>query len=259
MRWVLGVEYDGSNYAGWQAQPQVVGIQEKIEAAISKVAAHPVQTVCAGRTDKGVHAFEQILHFDSASSRSATQWQAGVNCYLPSDIVIKWAKEAPADFHARFSASTRTYHYYIYQNGVPSALRVNRLLWEPHQLSVDSMHAAAQMLLGEHDFSAFRSQKCQAHSPVKTVSDCAIKQLPDGVIVFSITANSFLYNMVRNIMGALLSIGRGHKPVAAMQSILESKSRSCAGRKVAPHGLYLMHVTYPTWPEVDNYIENYLF
>jgi len=259
IRWVLGIEYDGSNYAGWQVQPQVISIQEKVEYAISQVADHPIKTVCAGRTDKGVHAYEQVLHFDSDACRSSFQWRAGINSYLPSDVVVKWVKKAPENFHARFSASARTYHYYIYQHPVPSALRASHILWEPRQLSVSSMHQAAQMLLGEHDFSAFRSQKCQAHSPVKTVYCCEVKQLSDGVIVMTITANSFLYNMVRNIMGVLLSIGRGQQAPETMRSILASKSRQSAGVKVPAHGLYFMHVAYPAWLEADQYIEKYLF
>jgi tRNA pseudouridine38-40 synthase len=167
--------------------------------------------------------------------------------------------EAPANFHARFSAAQRTYHYYIYQHSVPSALKAGQLLWEPRPLSVDAMHNAAQMLLGEHDFSAFRSQKCQAHSPIKNVHRCEVRQLSDGVIVMRITANSFLYNMVRNIMGVLLAIGHGKQPPEAMRAILASKTRRHAGVKVAPHGLYFMHVAYPDWPEANQYIEKYLF
>ena len=259
MRWVLGIEYRGTYYAGWQAQPQGDTVQSRLEHAITQVANHPVSIICAGRTDKGVHAHEQVVHFDSESNRTHTQWQAGINCYLPADIVVKWVEAAPEHFHARFSATARTYQYYIYHSQVPSALFCEQMLWEPSQLSVEAMQEGAQYLLGEHDFSAFRSRKCQAHSPIKTLYRCEVRQYTENMIVITLTANSFLYNMVRNIVGVMLEIGRGKRPPESMQAVLESKERSRAGVKVPAHGLYFMHVTYPEWPKAKQYVEKYLF
>jgi tRNA pseudouridine38-40 synthase len=245
-RIALGIEYNGSAYHGWQSQLHdgVPTVQETLEKALSRVANHPVTVVCAGRTDAGVHATGQVVHFDTDAERETRAWIYGGGSNLPDDIAVRWAQPVPDDFHARFSAFSRRYRYVIYQHPVRPALFARQLCWQYRELELAPMQDAARHLLGTHDFSAYRGVQCQAKTPVKTVHSLELyRQGP--LIVLEIEADAFLMHMVRNIAGVLMAIGSGARPTTWAREVLESRDRTCGGVTASPHGLYLVGVGYP--------------
>ena len=245
-RIALGIEYDGSSYSGWQCQksPKVVTIQGHIDAALSKIADSDIKTICAGRTDAGVHATNQVVHFDSPVDRGVKAWTVGVNSILPKSIRVLWAKPVETDYHARFSAQARRYNYVFYHRKIESALLSSRVTHVPGPLNTKLMHEATQALLGEHDFSAFRAAGCQSKSAKRRI--ISIRCLQRGpFIIFDVKANAFLLHMVRNLAGALLEIGEEKREVAWMSQLLTSKDRKLAGLTAPPDGLYLVSVDYP--------------
>lgn len=243
-RVALGVSYDGSVWKGWQTQPSRQTVQDQLESALRQFLDEPVATVCAGRTDTGVHAFGQVVHLDTLAERTEESWVRGLNALLPHTISVQWARIVASDFHARFSAGARTYVYLLRTERVRSPLVRGRMGWVYQPLSLELMQQAALLLLGEHDFSSFRSSECQAASPVRTLTHLDIRQQGD-FFIFTFKANAFLHHMVRNLMGALLMVGRGRKPVSWIAQVLQAKDRRQAAATFAPDGLYLAHVDYP--------------
>ncbi len=244
MRIALGIEYDGSQFNGWQTQTGVRTVQSCLEAALSKVADHPVSVICAGRTDAGVHSLGQVVHADMQVERTMRSWVFGGNTYLPKDVAIHWAAPVPEDFHARFSAVQRHYRYLILNRSTRPALQAKYVTWVYYPLEVAWMREAAQYLLGERDFSAFRAQGCQSKSPIRRITRLEVKREGEQVIV-EVSANAFLQHMVRNIVGVLLAIGAGKaKPIWAQQ-VLASRNRAAGGITALPNGLYLVSVDYP--------------
>jgi tRNA pseudouridine38-40 synthase len=243
MRIALGVEYDGSPYSGWQSQPDAPNIQDALQAALSGIAGVPVSVIAAGRTDAGVHALEQVVHFDTGTERPLSAWVRGTNALLPSSIAVLWAQPVPDEFHARFSAQARSYRYLLINRPVRTALQHGKAGWFHAPLDVGQMRESAQHLLGEHDFSAFRASQCQAKTPVKNLAQLDIRKDGD-VIVFDLTADAFLHHMVRNIVGCLVYVGKGKHPPEWMKEILENRNRNLAAPTFAPDGLYLRHITY---------------
>ena len=247
MRIALSIEYEGTQYAGWQRQPNaphVSTVQDKLEKALSLIADHPVTAICAGRTDRGVHAKGQVAHFDTESTRPIDAWILGTNTKLPSDICVRFAKQVADDFHARFSALARHYCYVIDTRSVRSALLRNHVTWHPYVLDVSLMNEAGQYLIGEHDFSAYRSQHCQSSSTLRNVHHVNVTR-EDHFIKIDIKANAFLHNMVRNIVGVLMVIGAGKASPNWARHVLDSKDRRQAADTASPTGLYLMAVEYP--------------
>ena len=245
-RFALAVEYDGSAFCGWQRQqsPELPTVQSILEDALSQVADHPVTTTCAGRTDTGVHATCQVVHFDSAVDRGNKAWTRGVNSLLPDAVRVVWSKQMDMDFHARFSATARRYVYIIYCAEAGSALLAGKLCHVRQSLNTDAMHEAAQFLLGEQDFSSFRAAGCQSKTPFREVFAATVREQGE-LVVFDIHANAFLQHMVRNIVGALMAVGRGDQSPAWVRQLLEQKDRTQAGIAAVPDGLYLMQVDYP--------------
>ncbi|HUO83058.1 MAG TPA: tRNA pseudouridine(38-40) synthase TruA [Gammaproteobacteria bacterium] len=244
MRWALGVEYDGSAYAGWQQQPGARSVQSVLDRALSAVADGPVHAVCAGRTDRGVHATGQVVHFDSAALRRPRAWVLGANSALPPDANILWAREVPDSFHARFSAIARSYRYVILNRPVRSGLLRDRSYWVHRPLDETRMRAAAAALEGEHDFSAFRAASCQAGHAVREIRRVGVTRQGPLVLV-DITANAFLQRMVRNIAGALVRVGTGEEAPQWIAALLEGRDRRLAGPTAPAAGLYLREVRYP--------------
>lgn len=243
-RIALTLEYDGSRYHGWQRQSEADSVQARLEIALSRVADSPVNVVCAGRTDAGVHASHQVVHFDTEAVRPERAWLLGVTQVLPADISVLSAQAVDSAFHARFSATARSYRYIILNRVTRSALHRGRVTWWRRPLDEEAMHAAGQHLLGEHDFSSFRAKDCQSISPVRYVESLSIHRR--GAFVYmDITANAFLHHMVRTIIGTLLPVGAGAQPVDAIKDILQSKRRLAAGVTAPPDGLYLVAVRYP--------------
>lgn len=243
MRIALGIEYDGSRYSGWQVQEHALSVQEKVERALSRVADHSVQVVCAGRTDAGVHALNQVVHFDTTAARRERSWVLGANSNLPDDINVTWARGMPETFHARFSAVARSYRYVILNRWVRSAIHASRETWVHHPLDAERMHAAAQHLLGKHDFSSYRAIACQAKHPSRCVEAISVHRAEERVI-FEIRANAFLHHMVRNIAGVLIAIGKGEQPVDWTRTVLEHRNREQGGVTAPPQGLYFMQAHY---------------
>jgi tRNA pseudouridine38-40 synthase len=243
-RIVLGIEYDGSGFSGWQWQPHRRSVQSELEKALSKVANHPVTMICAGRTDAGVHALEQVAHCDVNVEREFHAWLLGGNSYLPDDIRIIWARRAVNDFHARYSAIARLYRYVILNRPVKSALQDKQVTWCYHPLDAEAMNKGAQHLVGNHDFSSFRAQGCQSKSPVRMVHFVDVYRDSDKVII-QICANAFLHHMVRNIAGVLMDIGMGKQAEAWTVALLAAKKRELGGVTAPPYGLYLESVYYP--------------
>lgn len=257
-RIALGVQYDGSSWSGYQKQPDRNTVQDRLEMALAEFARVELPTTCAGRTDAGVHALEQVIHFDTSLSRPINAWVRGVNAFLPDSIVVRWARELAHDpeheFHARFSAHSRTYHYVLYNNPNRSALLAGRAGWVFRPIDVELMREAAQCLVGTHDFSAFRSSQCQAKTPVKKLNELRIERRGD-VIIFTVCAGAFLHHMVRNLVGSLVYVGIGRQPVSWMREVLESGDRDMAAPTFMPDGLYLAKVGYdPKWglPQEDS-------
>ncbi|MDX1482611.1 MAG: tRNA pseudouridine(38-40) synthase TruA [Woeseiaceae bacterium] len=244
MRIAAGVEYDGTAYNGWQRVASGTGVQEVVERALSRVADHEVSATCAGRTDAGVHATAQVIHFDSGSERSERSWLLGGNSNLPDDVVLHWIRRVSDDFHARYSASARTYRYLILNRLVRPALLRHRAWWLHDPLDTGRMSEAAQALLGEHDFSAFRAAGCQSRTAVRRITELRVERVDDWVSI-TITANAFLQHMVRNITGLLAEIGRGDAEPSAARDILEGRDRTAAGVAAPARGLTLVAVEYP--------------
>ncbi|MEG0861502.1 MAG: tRNA pseudouridine(38-40) synthase TruA [Pseudomonas sp.] len=243
-RIALGVEYKGSRYRGWQRQADgVPSVQQTLEEALSKVADSPVTLLCAGRTDAGVHACGQVVHFDTQVVRSMKAWTMGANINLPHDISVAWAKEMPANFHARFKAIARRYRYVIYNDQIRPAHMGQEVTWNHRPLDVERMALAAEYLVGTHDFSAFRAGQCQAKSPIKNIHHLRVTR-HGKMIVLDIRASAFLHHMVRNIAGVLMTIGAGERPVEWARDVLESRERRTGGVTAHPFGLYLVQVEY---------------
>ncbi len=248
MRIALGVEYDGSPFFGWQSQAEGKTVQDTLQYALSQIAgesraAEQISVVAAGRTDTGVHALEQVVHFDTSADRPITAWVRGANALLPQSIAVLWAHPVPDEFHARFSAHGRSYRYLLINRATRSAIHAGKAGWFHAPLDVIAMQAAAQLLLGEHDFSAFRAAECQAKSPVKHLQKLDISRKGE-MLVFDVSADAFLHHMVRNIIGCLVYVGKGKYPPAWLAEVLASRQRSLAAPTFAPDGLYLRGIKY---------------
>jgi tRNA pseudouridine38-40 synthase len=244
LRIALGLEYDGTDFFGWQRLSHGASVQGALESALTFVAAHPVEVTCAGRTDAGVHARMQVVHFDSDAVRSERAWALGANSQLPPSVAVLWAREVADDFHARFGARARRYRYTILNRAIRPALDARRVSWERVPLDVDAMHAASRALIGEHDFSAFRTVACQARSPMRDVREIAIARAGDEVAI-EIEANAFLHHMVRNIVGSLLPVGRGEQREAWLGELLAGRDRAKAGPTAPAAGLAFLGPRYP--------------
>lgn len=244
MRIALGIEYFGANYFGWQRQREVNSIQEELEKALSNIAAHPVEIQCAGRTDAGVNATGQVIHFDTDASRALQAWTLGVNSQLPGDIAVRWAHPVDDTFHARFSATARRYRYIIFNDPLRPAILAQGVSHYYHPLDAEKMHAAGQCLLGEHDFTSFRAAQCQSKSPFRNIMALRVSKM-GKYVVLDIKANAFLHHMVRNIAGSLIMVGTGEKPIHWIREVLDAKDRDVAGPTGKAEGLYLVDVTYP--------------
>lgn len=246
-RIALGIEYNGSQFCGWQRQAQGCGVQNVLERALARVAGQPLSVVAAGRTDSGVHASGQVVHFDTDKRWPWTAWVRGVNAFLPDSVAVLWAQSVSADFHARFSATARSYRYVLFNHPIRPALNSGRVGWYHAPLDVTKMQQAADLLLGEHDFSSFRAAECQAKSPVRVLRRLCVTRL-DEQIIFELTANAFLHHMVRNIVGALVYIGQGKHPPGWLADLLEQRDRTRAAPTFSAAGLQLCHVEYdPVW------------
>jgi len=249
----MGVEYDGTDFHGWQTQSGVRTVQATLEAAVGRVANHPVTIHSAGRTDAGVHGLEQILHFETSAARSERSWVLGTNVNLPPDVAVRWAHPVPEDFHARFSAMARHYRYQIMVRRTRSALQRSRAVWVHEALDLGCMREAASALVGEHDFSSFRAVSCQAKSPIRCIHYLDVLER-DGLITLHVGANGFLHHMVRNIAGVLIAIGRQEASVDWTRELLDLRDRTLGGVTAPPQGLYFVRADYPerfTLPQVE--------
>jgi tRNA pseudouridine38-40 synthase len=244
MRYALGIEYDGKNYFGWQRQNNVISVQQELEQALSKIADEPIAVICAGRTDTGVNATNQVVHFETDKKRKDVAWTLGVNTHLPKDIAVTWVHEVADDFHARFSATARQYRYIINNNRLRPAILSSGISHCHHRLNENLMHQAAQLLLGRNDFTSFRTVHCQSHSPLRTLYHCNVTRHGDFVII-DIKANAFLHHMVRNIAGSLMRVGQELAPISWIKEVLEAKNRCVAGITAPSAGLYFVDVDYP--------------
>jgi len=244
MRIALGIEYDGANYYGWQKQRDVVSVQEKLEKALSIVANHPVEVQCAGRTDAGVHGTGQVVHFDTTSVRKMAAWTMGVNTNMPKDIAVRWAKEVPDEFHARFTATARRYRYVIYNHAYRPGILAKGISHYHGELDVEKMHQAGQYLLGENDFTSFRAVHCQSRSPWRNMMHLNVTRHGHYVVI-DIKANAFVHHMVRNITGSLIAVGRGEQSPEWIEWLLAAKDRKLAAATAKAEGLYLVSVDYP--------------
>jgi tRNA pseudouridine38-40 synthase len=242
-RFAMELQYNGSDYYGWQSQLGFKTVQASVEQALSRVADHPIQVICAGRTDRGVHALGQVIHFDTESVRALHAWHRGANAYLPSDIAINWVHPVSNDFHARFSARSREYRYLIYNHDSRPAMMHQIVKWEYRLLDLSRMQKAADHLLGEHDFSSFRGSDCQAKTPIRTIHELTITRR--GLIVcVTIKANAFLLHMVRNLVGTLLRVGVGLESSEWVKAVLQARDRREAGMTIPAAGLSLVKVNY---------------
>ncbi len=255
MRLALGLEYDGTDWNGWQTQPDHQTIQDQLESAITQFTTQHHPTICAGRTDAGVHARGQVVHIDTPVDRPDWSWVRGLNALLPSSIAVQWACVVPDDFHARFSARSRAYTYRIYNAPVRSPLYERRATWFYRPLNLAAMVTASRCLIGQHDFSAFRSSACQASSPVRQLTDLQIEQ-QGAMIIFRFRANAFLHHMVRNLVGSIVEVGRGAAPVEWLSEVLSEGDRTAAARTFPPQGLCFDRVEYdfnlPCEPELKS-------
>lgn len=241
------MEYDGSRYCGWQSQPAGCSVQDVLESALSKIACCKIRIITAGRTDAGVHALYQVVHFDTVVQRPTNAWVRGVNAHLPKDIAVIWASEVPPEFHARYSATERRYLYYLLNHPVRPGLYHQRVGWYYQPLDPQQMRAAAEILLGRHDFSAFRAAECQADSPVRTLKKLEIYR-QGNIFIFELRADAFLHHMVRNIIGCLVYVGNGKHSPGWMKTLLENRDRAKAAPTFSAAGLYLAGVRYdPKW------------
>ena len=248
-RIALGIEYDGQPYQGWQRQDNGPSVQAAVEAALSKVADQAITVHCSGRTDTGVHALQQVVHFDTTAKRSERAWVLGSNSHLPSSIAVCWARPIDGDFHARFSAIARSYEYTMMNRWTRSALWANRATWVCQPLDVASMHRAAQVLVGEHDFTSFRTVACQAKHPRRHIYYIDVNIVDPGpttIIKVRIKANGFLHHMVRNIVGSLIKVGKGEASESWLADVLEAKDRRVAGPTAPAQGLVFLQAHYPS-------------
>ncbi len=245
----LGIEYNGCGYCGWQTQPDQPTVQDVLEEALESFVTHPVATICAGRTDAGVHATGQVVSFEVDCVRSESSWVRGVNTFLPADIAVRWARAVDENFHARFSAQTRTYQYWICNDRVRSPVLEGRTGWVWRTCDESRMQKAARALLGEHDFSSFRAAECQAATPVRRIDRLCVRRF-GRLIGIEITANAFLQHMVRNIVGTLVYVGIGREEPGWVKEVLEARERAAAAPTFDPHGLYFVGVEYPEAAQV---------
>jgi tRNA pseudouridine38-40 synthase len=247
MRWALGISYLGHAYDGWQSQPSGRTVQDRLERALARFADAPVSTVCAGRTDAGVHGLMQVVHFDTDVRREAFSWVRGTNAHLPADIAVQWAQEVPPEFHSRASAIGRRYAYVLLESPVRPSVDAGRVGWVFRPLDEAAMRAAAAHLLGTHDFTSFRASACQARTPVKTLRRIGIAR-KGAYWRFEFEADAFLHHMIRNIMGCLVAVGTGTQPPQWMQEVLAARSRDAAAPTFSPDGLYFLGPLYePRW------------
>ena len=244
VRIAMGVEYDGSRYAGWQTQPHADTVQARVEQALSRVADEAVAVTCAGRTDAGVHAAGQVIHFDTGARRPAHGWVLGGTSNLPNDVSLLWAKAVSDDFSARFSATGRTYRYAVLNRRVRPGILRNHVTWFHKPLDTERMHMAAQALIGEHDFSSYRAVACQARHPFREVTEIRAWRGGDFVYI-DVSANAFLHHMVRNIAGVLMAVGCGERPISWPADLLDARDRTRGGVTAPAEGLYLVSVDYP--------------
>ena len=253
VRIALGVSYNGGAYEGWQSQLSGKTVQDKLELALSRFAAQPVRTLCAGRTDAGVHALMQVVHFDAPVQREAASWVRGTNAFLPSDIAVQWARPVPDEFHCRGSAIARRYAYVVLESPVRPSVEAGRVGWIYRPLDGAAMRQAAQYVLGEHDFSSFRAAQCQAKSPIKTMKRLEIFQRASSGTGststsnywrFEFEANAFLHHMIRNLMGCLLAVGQGNQPPDWLADVLAARRRDAAAPTFSPDGLYFLGPVY---------------
>lgn len=264
-RYALGIEYRGTHYCGWQLQEnrqkqwqdsvRANSVQRQLESALVQIAGESIITICAGRTDSGVHGSEQVIHFETHAIRPLKAWVLGVNSHLPQDVSVRWAKQVSSDFHARFSATARTYRYVIRNSPERPAIGRELATWIFEPLNVDAMHAAAQYLLGENDFSSFRSASCQSKTSWRCLSSISVIRKADWIVI-EVKANAFLHHMVRNMVGSLLEVGRERKPVLWIKDVLAARDRHLAGATAPANGLYLLRVDYPAHfglPQRGNY------
>ncbi|MFZ9642855.1 MAG: tRNA pseudouridine(38-40) synthase TruA [Candidatus Methylopumilus sp.] len=257
MRIALGLEYDGHRFCGWQTQPEGCGVQNRLEQALSDMAGHVVGVVAAGRTDAGVHALCQVVHFDTATERPLSAWVRGINANLPIELRVLWAQYVPDDFHARFSARRRDYQFVLYNSPVAPAVMANKSSWFHLPLDVEKMAEAAKFLQGEHDFSAFRASECQAKSPIRTLYQAEVKKHGD-FIIFNFSGNAFLHHQVRNMVGALVYVGKGSHEPSHIQTLLQARDRTKSPPTFSSDGLYLTGVGYEAhWglPSTRRYIQ----
>jgi tRNA pseudouridine38-40 synthase len=247
MRLALGISYNGQAYEGWQSQPSGRTVQDRLEDALSQFAAQPVSTVCAGRTDAGVHGLMQVVHFDTGLDREEFSWVRGTNRFLPGDIAVQWAKPVPDAFHSRACAIARRYAYVLLESPVRPSVDAGRVGWVFRALDAAAMREAASALIGQHDFTSFRASACQAKSPVKTIKRVDISRR-GAYWRFEFEADAFLHHMIRNIMGSLLAIGQGHEGAQWMAQVLAARDRDAASPTFSPDGLYFMGPVYgPEW------------
>jgi tRNA pseudouridine38-40 synthase len=248
VRVALGVSYNGGAYEGWQSQLSGLTVQDKLEAALGKFTQSKVSTLCAGRTDSGVHGLMQVVHFDSEAEREPSSWVRGTNAYLPKDIAVQWAQIMPREFHCRASATARRYAYVVLESAVRPSVEAGRVGWVYRSLDVDAMRQAATYLLGEHDFSSFRAAACQALSPIKTMQRIDISSRGEPMQRywrFEFEANAFLHHMIRNLMGCLLMVGDGRQPPEWILDVLAKRDRDAAAPTFSPDGLYFLGPVYP--------------
>jgi tRNA pseudouridine38-40 synthase len=250
-RIALGIEYDGTAYSGWQTQPHARSVQQELERALSRVADHTVTLTAAGRTDAGVHALGQVAHFDSEAPRPLHAWVLGTNAESANDVSVLWARAVPVDFNARHSALSRSYLYRMLNGPMRPALERDRVCWRREPLDAGRMHAAAQVLVGEHDFSSFRAAQCQSRTPIRRVREISVVRSGD-YLDLRVRANAFLHHMVRNIAGVLLAVGRGDRPPQWVAELLDVRDRTLAGVTAPPQGLYLAGVEYPSGFELPS-------
>ena len=247
MRLALGISYNGQAYEGWQSQLSGRTVQDKLEGALSAFAAQPVSTVCAGRTDAGVHGLMQVVHFDTGLQREEFSWTRGTNRFLPPDIAVQWARPVPDAFHSRACATSRRYSYVVLESHVRPSIDAGRVGWVFRPLDIDAMNEAAGTLVGQHDFTSFRASACQALSPVKTMLRIGVSRR-GAYWRFDFEADAFLHHMIRNIMGCLLQIGQGLQPPGWMAEVLQSRDRDAAAPTFSPDGLYFVGPVYgPEW------------
>ncbi|MBV1777179.1 tRNA pseudouridine(38-40) synthase TruA [Burkholderiaceae bacterium DAT-1] len=249
-RIAIALEYDGKAFLGWQSQPHGQSVQDVLEHALMRLGGKPIRAHAAGRTDAGVHASKQIAHFDVDVNRPITAWVRGVNSFLPDGLAVLWAREVPETFHARFSAMARHYRYILLNHSVRPGIQAGKIGWHHTPLNVENMQAAANHLLGEHDFSSFRAADCQAKSPIKVMHQFDLQRVGD-LIICDTSASGYLHHMVRNIMGTLVHIGKGAQPPEYMKQLIAVRNRTIAPPTFMPDGLYFTGVTYPDSFDLD--------